>query len=399
MIQALNPRIRYGLDEFTHFLSVLGNPQKQLPSCIHIAGTNGKGSTLTYLASALQAIGLSVGTYTSPHFISYTERICINQDPISQEQFDHLLLKLQAVPGASRLTEFEILTALAFLYFSTTKPLDIVLFETGLGGRLDATNVIDPLCAIITRIGWDHLAILGHTLEDIAREKAGIIKPTKPVLTLSSHCDCVRDIFKKTASSQHAPIRWVSPEPSIPAHFKMNTIYQRENLALAKEALSFFENGHSDAAKTGLAEAQIWGRYHRFFYGDHCIVVDAAHNPDGMQQLLKQLDYDFPDQPLTFMVGFYNQKDAVAMMAHLIPFLNKSDSTMALCEFDPSLCWTYNNLHALFPTLPLTCLSLETVKQFLVDLYHRPKPGVTVITGSIYYIAHFKEMLSASATL
>ena len=214
---AFKQGIRYDLGPFLKVLERLHHPQKNLPKAILIAGTNGKGSTLTYLAAGFQFLGIRVGTYTSPHFNDYTERISIQNEPISQPDFVTYFEKVQKADPDHTLTEFEILTAMAFLYFNDQKP-DILLIETGLGGRLDATNVISPILTIITKIGLDHQAILGKTLPDIAKEKAGIIKPNVPCITLRQSKP-VLEVIQKTAKACESPLRVVSPLRSIPKNY------------------------------------------------------------------------------------------------------------------------------------------------------------------------------------
>ena len=181
--------IDLGLDRIRVVLEKLGNPQDSL-KCIHIAGTNGKGSTCAILASVLQEAGYKVGLYTSPHIFEYTERIKINGREIPQEVFAKLFEEVNSL--GIHLTEFEILTVIMFLYFQRNN-VEIVVLETGMGGRFDATNVIkENLCAIITQIDLDHTDRLGKTKDEIAFEKAGIIKPNCPVITSMGY-EAIRD--------------------------------------------------------------------------------------------------------------------------------------------------------------------------------------------------------------
>ena len=172
-----------GLERIEQLLADLGNPHQQVP-IIHVAGTNGKGSVCAYLSNVLTQAGYQVGRYTSPHLISWSERICINGQPIPIEALRSLLLDIQAVirPEPDTPTQFEVVTAAAWLYFAQSQ-VDVAVMEVGLGGRLDATNVCDrPLVSIITSISRDHWQRLGPTLADIAREKAGILKPNCPAI-------------------------------------------------------------------------------------------------------------------------------------------------------------------------------------------------------------------------
>ena len=172
---------KFDLGRMVELMKNLGDPQRAYP-VIHIAGTKGKGSTAALIASALQAAGYKVGFYTSPHLQDFTERIQVNQTPVSHATLTALVEEIKPqVAKTERLTTFELTTALAFLYFQRCK-VDIAVVEVGLGGRLDATNIVTPLVSVITSLSMDHMAVLGDTLPKIAAEKAGIIKPGRPVV-------------------------------------------------------------------------------------------------------------------------------------------------------------------------------------------------------------------------
>ncbi|GAF64090.1 folylpolyglutamate synthase [Bacillus sp. TS-2] len=201
--------IKPGLKRMEWMLGTLGNPEKK-STFIHIAGTNGKGSTVSYLRNVLQSAGYSVGTFTSPYIECFEERISLNGHPISEE---HLVQSAQLIrPLAEELaqtelgspTEFEVITAIAFNYFAEMKP-DIVLMEVGLGGRLDSTNVLTPIASVITSIGHDHMHILGDTLEEIAFEKAGIIKLDIPVISGVKQKQA-QEVIRKVSKQKNAAL-------------------------------------------------------------------------------------------------------------------------------------------------------------------------------------------------
>ena len=250
----------------------LGYPHRQFKS-IHIAGTNGKGSVATKIAAVLQALGYKVGLYTSPHIASYRERIRINGEMIPIPAADQIIAEV----FDPALSFFDVLTAAAFLYFAREK-VDYAVIEAGLGGRLDATNVIDPILAIITSIGFEHTAILGDTLQQIAREKGGIAKPNVPLLV------------GPTAAPFFPHAIQVAPEP----------FYELENRSLAKRAL----------AELGIyAEEGLEVRPPcRFQHVDN-LILDVAHNPPAFSRLIEALHYHYPGKRFPFFLAFSKDKD------------------------------------------------------------------------------------------
>src|SRR5512140_754924 len=189
----------FNLDRMRALMAELGNPQDRCPT-VHVAGTKGKGSVCALIASGLQAAGMRVGLYTSPHLLDYNERIRINGEPVSHHDLVELVETIKpAVARIPKLTTFEITTALAFIHFARQK-VDAAVIEVGLGGRLDATNVITPRVAIITSLSYDHMAVLGDTLAKIAGEKAGIIKPGVPVVSSSQKQEALEVLEKVSAA-------------------------------------------------------------------------------------------------------------------------------------------------------------------------------------------------------
>ncbi|MBE9150058.1 bifunctional folylpolyglutamate synthase/dihydrofolate synthase, partial [Coleofasciculus sp. LEGE 07092] len=204
--------VHLGLNRIQRLLSDLGNPHHHIP-IIHVAGTNGKGSVCAYLSSILTEAGYQVGRYTSPHLIDWTERICINQKPIPPEALTQLLLQIQAaIPDncEDSPTQFEVITAAAWLYFAQQQ-VDIAVIEVGLGGRLDATNVCDrPLATIITSISREHWQVLGSTLAQIATEKAGILKPNCPAIIAPLPPEA-KAVVQSRIEQLNCPVVWVEP--------------------------------------------------------------------------------------------------------------------------------------------------------------------------------------------
>ncbi|MGH2416614.1 MAG: bifunctional folylpolyglutamate synthase/dihydrofolate synthase, partial [Microcystaceae cyanobacterium] len=204
--------VHLGLERIIKLLANLGNPHHQVP-VIHVAGTNGKGSVCAYLSSILTKAGYHTGRYTSPHLVDWTERICLNEQPISSEEFCQLLLQVQAAitQGEESPTQFEVITAAAWLYFAQAK-VDVAVVEVGLGGRLDATNVCSkPLVTIITSISREHWQVLGSTLADIATEKAAILKPVCPAVIGPLPREA-EQVVRSRALELQCPV--ITPQPS-----------------------------------------------------------------------------------------------------------------------------------------------------------------------------------------
>lgn len=262
---------------------------------IHIAGTNGKGSVSLKIAKALELSGLKVGLYTSPHLESFCERIVINGKPIDEERVRTGLLDLFCL---SDLCFFELSTLLAFQYFAEEK-VDIAVIEAGVGGREDATNVITPKLSLITSIAKDHEEILGYTLEEIAYQKAGIIKPGVPVV-IGPKADfvCIRKEAKKCRSPLYAV---TSSEP----------FYDDENCAIAKKGLELL-----NVAPKIISEALKVRPPCRFEIHSN-VIFDVAHNGDGFHKMLEAFDHHFPKKTLSSVIGMSSDKD-IALCLNLL---------------------------------------------------------------------------------
>lgn len=313
--------INLGLERISKILELLGNPQENL-KIIHVAGTNGKGSTCAMLASVLTQSGYKIGLYTSPHLIDYTERIKINGQDISKEDFSQIIFQIieLAETNSIHITEFEILTALAFVYFNNQK-VDFVILETGLGGRLDATNIIKkPLISVITTIDIDHIDRLGNTIEKIAFEKAGIIKEKVPVITLKDNNGI--EIITKTCSEKSSNLILADSSDYKQKNQKiiaenneyklaLSGLWQLKNLALVLKILEFL-NGKDvlipmESIKSGLKKVNWPGRFQ--YIKDKNIILDGAHNLSGAKLLRESLDYYFPDKKIIWIYSSLNTKD------------------------------------------------------------------------------------------
>lgn len=299
--------INLGLERISAVLDLLGNPQDKL-KCIHVAGTNGKGSVCAIIAAVLKNAGIKIGLYTSPHIFEYTERIKINDSDISKEDFAKYIFEICEIADKNsiHLTEFEILTAVMFKYFADNN-VEVVVLETGLGGRFDATNVIKSnLCSIITHIDLDHTERLGNTKSEIAFEKAGIIKPDCPVIT----CEGYEEI-KDKADECNSLFVMVTPFEDM-TNLSLRGTCQQENLSLALASVRLvFPDIPESVIQEGIKSVK---HPCRFQVCDNNLIIDASHNPNGAMALRESLDFYYPDKKRCFIFGCLNNKDYKKMM-------------------------------------------------------------------------------------
>ena len=303
-----------GLDAIRGTCAALGDPQKSF-SAIHIAGTNGKGAVCAMLDAALRASGLRVGRYTSPHLVKLNERFFLDGAPIGDDALSAAAEKVAKIAPAD-LTFFEALTAVAFLVYADAK-VDYAVLETGLGGRLDATNVCVPELCVITRIGLDHCDWLGDTVEKIASEKAGIIKPHVPVV-LGENLPEVRAVVEARAKEVGAPFFYapdVASAADVPRDFPLGGTFNRENAVTALAALKVL--GKGDAS--GFADVVWPGRFQRV----ENFIIDGAHNPPAAHALAEALRELNLSEPLTLVAGFCGDKDVGEVLSILAPFVKK----------------------------------------------------------------------------
>lgn len=308
--------MKFGLRNIRQLLRFVGNPHKLFPS-IHIAGTNGKGSTSSMIAAIFTAAGYKVGLYTSPHLVHFNERIRINGKMISNKDVVRYTAMLKPQIQKSKATFFEATTAMAFKYFADKK-VDLAVIETGLGGRLDSTNVITPIVSVITSIGKDHIEQLGNTLASIASEKAGIIKPRIPVV-LGAISGTARRVIVQRAKLLHSPVLY-SEKIAIPKNIsvQLHGVHQQSNVRCAIAACAIAGNRFlvRDAAiKNGLEQTTglsgLRGRF-EIIHSTPPVILDVAHNPDGIHSLVsavKKLSY----KKLVVVFGVMKDKDFLTM--------------------------------------------------------------------------------------
>ena len=345
-------KAEFNLDRMRKLMHLLGDPQNDYP-IIHIAGSKGKGSTAAFTASALRAAGYRVGLYTSPHLQDFTERMQVNGVSISQDEFATLVEEMKLfVEEVPFITTFELATALGFLHFSRQNVTAAVV-EVGLGGRLDATNIVTPLVSVITSISLEHTAVLGDTLTKIAREKAGIVKPGHPFIASpqKAEVDSVfelvaeehdvlltrvgRDILykvkKKSIDGQMLEV-WMRNAPKMKLSIPLLGEHQVENAVTAYAALLAARREgliiNAAQIKQGFADTKWYGRF-EIWREKPPIVLDSAHNPDSISKLRQTLDEYFPDEKIVLIFGVSEDKKVEEMLKILAPRLEKVILTRA----------------------------------------------------------------------
>ncbi len=410
-LYALTPRgIRLELDRMSAACAMRGRPEAKL-RVVHVAGTNGKGSTSAMIERMARAAGLRTGLYTSPHLHSFTERVRIDGEPIGRDEVVERVASIRATlcePGAPELTFFEVTTLLAFEAFAA-RALDLVVLEVGLGGRLDATNVIErPLATVITHVDLDHQQYLGSTLAEIAAEKAGIVKPGVPVVHAADGRDDARGdtgaraVIDRRAAALGAPSFALGRELEI-RHGFANTMtvslegrtvdglwpvlegwHQEANTALAVGAALLLEPSLAiggDAIREGVASVRWPGRLERIRGEAGEIVLDAAHNPDGARALAQFLGAERAREArgVVLLFGAMADKDWRAMIAWLRPHV------------DDVVCVAPPLARAERPEVLAAEMSgtvAPSVREGLDEARRRAgRAGLVVVCGSIFVLA------------
>jgi len=416
--------LRYNVSTFSlkrmeKLLSLLGNPHKKIPTA-HIAGTKGKGSTATMLAKMLEANGYKVGLYTSPHVVHLHERITVNSEMISERQMYRLLNRVHApvekLSKSDPPTFFEIMTALAFLHFADTK-VDIGVIETGLGGRLDSTNVIKPQVVGITSLSLDHQNQLGETIDSIAKEKAGIFKRGVPAVTvqqepaamqvLKSHAEAVKAPLSVTGSSEidfsqrfetsrehgpHTRICLTTPTSKfehlrVPLHGKHQAINCGLALAMLDKLKSSGYEIDSEKAAKGLHQVSLVGRM-EMICDDPRIMIDAAHNAASIKALIHAVGQNIPYDSMVVIFGCNNDKDARMMLGNLQygadkVIFTRSNSPKAMSPQDLGDLYT-----EICGKMYQTAMSLGEALRLARSAISRE--DLILITGSFYLIGQAK---------
>lgn len=402
------------LDCFKHVLNELDNPHQYL-NVIHVAGTNGKGSTTKYMASILNAHGYQVGTLTSPFVMKFNDRICINEQMISDEALWTQLTELKPIIERAKsqdfpLTGFEIITLLAICYFKS-KQVDWCVFEVGIGGRLDATNVLEKKCAIITNVGFDHMNILGNTLAEIAKEKAGIIQQDVPVISGVTE-KSASYIIEEIAIEKSAPLYQLKKDiqyvinqadenqtlfevqtPWFESHqlqTKMLGIHQIENVSLAvcayellvkKEDVRFNKN----ALLLGIASVKYELRMEQV--SPH-IYLDGAHNAHALERILKSCALLFSKKTLHIIFSSLLRKDIHAMLT----LLEKSKHHIVVTIFDEHTIEGQQQLYEITKQYPLFTY-VKDYKAYINEI-EQTEDNLYLFTGSLHFVSEVRKLFT-----
>jgi len=381
-------RVSLGLERMYGIMELLGNPQDRL-NCIHVAGTNGKGSVCAAIASILDEAGKKVGLYTSPHIFKYTERIQMNGKQIPDSDFARYVFEISDIADKNNidLTEFEILTAVMFKYFAD-EGVDVAVIETGLGGRFDATNIIKKnLCSVITHVDYDHTERLGDTLDKIAFEKAGIIKPNCPCIVLEgreAYYDKAMEVDAELEIASLCPL-----SPTLPLEgggscvSALRGIHQLENMSLAVAAVEkCFTEITKEQIERGLANVKHPCRFQ--YIEDKNLIIDGAHNPNGISALVQSLDFYYPNVKRRFIFGCLKNKDYEKMLNTLL----SRDDEVYFYHFKHENSATFEQLQAV---CPVEAEELKTSGQINFN-----DGKLNIICGSFYMIAELVEFLGIS---
>lgn len=401
--------IKEGLDNTIKLCNALGNPQQKFKT-VHIAGTNGKGSTSHMIAAVMQQAGYKTGLYTSPHLKDFRERIRVNGTMCSEEFVVNFVESHRALMASIEPSFFEITVAMAFDYFAQQQ-VDVAVIEVGLGGRLDSTNIITPELSIITNIGFDHMNLLGDTLPKIAFEKAGIIKPGIPVI-IGEALPETRPVFEDKAVYENAPIifaeekRFVSEWSYTSHHLDVTVadkrtddrkqftldlpgVYQIKNIITVLEALHQLQLQGWHITDEHIAKALASVKKNTGLHGrwevieqQPTVVLDVAHNPDGIKQLTEQLELT-TYHTLHIVIGMVKDKDINAALA-LLPkyaayYFTKAQIPRALPEAELQVIAAGMGLQG--QTYATVTAALNAAKQ------HAHKNDLILVCGSFFVVA------------
>lgn len=395
--------IKPGLAAIEEALSLVGNPEQTL-RVVHLAGTNGKGSTLTFLEAIAQEHGLRVGKFMSPCIVDVHDQIQIAGQPITEAEMDRVFQQIREAGLSFKLTDFELLTVAAFLHFVNGQ-VDIALIEAGMGGLLDSTNVVTPIVSIIPSIALEHTKFLGDTLESIARHKAGIIKQQRPVI-MGDLPDEAKRVVDDVATQKNAAIFALNHHFAIEQatdgesytndvqQFQiakltrsMKGAHQANNMALAITA--FLEvasvlgvSTDKTAIRQAVQNASILGRFEEIM---PFVILDGAHNPASAEKLVETIQSEYPNEQITFVIGILADKD----IQQILRLLEQVSDDFYFVDFDNSRAMTAQQMLKLSHATSKT--TLVDYASFIQAQSHRQQR--TIVSGSLYLLTEVRNRL------
>ncbi len=437
---SLTRQLRYSPEKFNlarmfKLMKLMGDPHKKYP-VVHIAGTKGKGSTAAMVASILRAAGYKAGFYSSPHLQDFTERIQVHGEPISREKLVERVDQIRPlVAQVPEITTFEITTAIAFMEFYK-KQVDVAVVEVGLGGRLDATNVVDPLVSVITSLSFDHMNVLGDSIAQIAVEKGGIIKTKKPVV-LAPQWKEAREVIEKIAEERKAPLTiigrdyfygehsrslngqtfflWSKDDQELvndyissggrtewePEHFSIPLLgtHQVENAATAYATIQILrENSltiNRESISAGFARVNWPGRF-EIIQKSPLIIIDSAHNQDSALRLRLAMDDYLNGKPIVLLFGSSEDKDVRGMYSHLLPRVKTLVATRSTHPraMEPKL------LVELANQFGKHAIETQTIEEGLNEAIKQAgKDAAIMVTGSIFVAAAVRDLITNNSSI
>ncbi|HEL9630831.1 TPA: bifunctional folylpolyglutamate synthase/dihydrofolate synthase [Streptococcus suis] len=387
----------YKMEKIEYALELLGNPQFAVP-VIHVAGTNGKGSTIAFLRQLFQAHGMRVGSFVSPHMVSVHDRICIDSLPISDHDFQHYLqniydLEQEVAARYESFRYFEVMVLIMFLYFKDQQP-DLALVEVGIGGLLDTTNVVAPALSLITSIGMDHQDLLGSTLREIAEQKAGIIKQNVPVV-LGPLCPATTAICRQIAQDKQASVYQFGQEFTYKAGQFSNAdlelselvlglagSHQEENAAVALQTFLLYmtdiqKDIQPQLIKQALAQTNWAGRL-ELVVQEPKIYLDGAHNVPAIERLVEFIQEQ--EEPVTILFSALRRKDFQEMLGLLEEKLPHTPLVLTSFAYDGALSEENRQGRDY----------VENYQQFIED-WQSAGQGILIVTGSLYFISEVRR--------
>ena len=377
-----------GLERIHELLARLGNPENHFKA-IHIAGTNGKGSTLHFIKAALQANGYEVGIFTSPSFTGLRGHILLNDQEIPEkimvEQMNHILPHVREMDEADLApTEFEVLTALAFCFFAQNG--EFVLIEAGMGGRFDTTNAVQPILSIITSIARDHMDYLGESESEIAWHKAGIIKETIPVVVGDLDEEAFA-VIEEESRKKHAPCFKLGMDFNrMYFNLQMKGEHQQDNASLALQALHILKQSgfklDFEKAICQIEDTMLPGRFECVQHSP-VVILDAAHNPAGIKAFIQTAHEQYPDANKQVIVAMFRDK----AIAEMLDLLSEQFEHITLTTFEHPRAWNLNNLPCNIP-LEQVNPDYKAVLEYILD-----NDSVYFITGSLHFITEVRHYL------